>query len=67
MDAKGDWVNGQYFCRTLWLTQFHAVIFNLENRYGWVIEHSEFKDDHGFKSYRITNRYDYDSQPRELS
>lgn len=53
LNAKGEWVNGQYFCRGLWLTQFHAVIFVLENRYGWEIEHSAFTDDFGFKSYRI--------------
>lgn len=53
LKAEGDWVNGQYFCRTLWLTQFHAVIHNLENRYKWPIEHSTFTDDHGFKSYRL--------------
>lgn len=53
LGRKGAWVNGQHFCRALWLTQFHAVIFNLENRYGWPIEHSEFTDEHGFKSYRI--------------
>lgn len=53
LEARGDWVNGQYFCRTLWLTQFHSVIFTLENRYGWKIEHSDFTDEHGFKSYRI--------------
>jgi hypothetical protein len=53
LKSSGAWVNGQYFCRTLWLTQFHAVIFNLENRYGWPVEHSDFTDEHGFKSYRI--------------
>lgn len=53
LKAEGKWVNGQYFCRTLWFTQFHVVIFNLENRYGWPIEHSEDADEQGFKSYRI--------------
>lgn len=55
IDAKGDWVNGQYFCRSLWLTQFHAVIWTLENRYGWPIEHSADADEYGFKSYRIVD------------
>ena len=67
LGAKGGendgWINGQYFCRTFWLTQFHAVIFRLENEYGWAydqtrpekewIEHSEFTDEFGFRSYRI--------------
>lgn len=53
LDAQGDWVNGQYFCRTLWLTQYHAVIFKLENRFNWPIQHSEFTDEFGFVSYRI--------------
>lgn len=53
LDAKGEWTNGQHFCRGMWLTQFHAVIFNLENRYAWPIEHSTEKDEFGFKSYRL--------------
>lgn len=51
--ANGDWVNGQYFLRELYFSQYHAVIFNLERRYNWTIEHSDFKDEFGFKSYRI--------------
>ena len=53
LKANGEWTNGQYFCRTMWLTQFHAVIFNLENRYNWPIEHSSETDEFGFKSYRL--------------
>lgn len=51
--VKGEWVSGRYFIQTMMLSQFHAKIFELENRYGWTIEHSDFKDEHGFKSYRI--------------
>lgn len=50
--ADGDWVNGQYFLRTLLLSQFHARIKELEEE-GVEIEHSEFKDEFGFKSYRL--------------
>ena len=53
LDANGDWVNFQYFVRTLYLTQAHAVIWNLENRYHWKVQHSDFTDEYGFKSYRI--------------
>lgn len=51
--AKGGWVNKQVFIRDMYLTQAGMVIWNLENKFGWTIEHSEFKDDYGFKSYRI--------------
>lgn len=51
--ANGDWVNGQYFLRTLYLSQYHARIWDLEQRFGWKIEHSEDKDEFGFMSYRI--------------
>ena len=53
LNAKGDWINGQYFLRTLYFSQYHRIIFQLENDYGWKIEHSDFKDEWGFKSYRI--------------
>lgn len=50
-----DWVNKQYFVRTMFLTQAGRAIWNLENKFNWKIEHSDFKDDFGFKSYRIIN------------
>lgn len=53
LEAKGDWVNKQYFVRTLYLTQAGRAIWNLENKYYWKIEHSDFTDDFGFRSYRI--------------
>jgi hypothetical protein len=53
--AKGGWVSGQYFLREMMLSQYHRAIFNLEKRDGWEIEHSPFKDEFGFLSYRITN------------
>ena len=53
LNAQGDWINKQYFVRTMFLTQAGRAIWNLENKYHWKIEHSPFKDDFGFKSYRI--------------
>lgn len=52
LDAEGEWVSGRYFLRELYLSQYHARIFELQNK-GVEIEASDFKDDFGFKSYRI--------------
>lgn len=52
LDANGEWVNGQYFLRTMFLSQYHCRIFNLQKK-GHKIEPSDFRDEHGFKSYRI--------------
>lgn len=61
LDARGGWVNKQYFVRELYLTQAGRAIWNLENDGRWKqrlkelgvnIEHSTFTDEHGFKSYR---------------
>ncbi len=59
-EANGEWVNKQYFARTLFLTQAGRAIYNLENDPKWQreyegyrIEHSDFRDEFGFKSYRI--------------
>lgn len=59
-EAKGDWVNKQIFIRDLYLTQAGRAIYNLEhdprwqNEYlGYEIEHSDFTDEFGFKSYRL--------------
>lgn len=51
-DARGEWVSGTYFLRTLYLSQYHARIFELQER-GHKIEASDFTDEHGFKSYRL--------------
>lgn len=57
-DANGGWINGQYFLREMMLSQYHAVIFRLEEQ-GHQIEHSTFTDEHGFKSYRLGARVEY--------
>ena len=49
---RGEWVSGSYFLRNMYLSQFHARIFDLERK-GIKIEHSDFTDDWGFKSYRL--------------
>ena len=49
---RGEWVSGSYFLRTMYLSQFHARIWDLELK-GIKIEHSDFKDDFGFVSYRL--------------
>lgn len=46
------WVGGQYFLHTMLLSQYHARIKELEEK-GCVIEHSTFKDEFGYKSYRL--------------
>lgn len=53
INANGEWVNKQYFCRTLYLTQAGRAIWNLENRFFWPVEHSDTTDEFGFKSYRL--------------
>jgi len=55
LNAKGDWINKQFFVRNLYLTQAGRAIWNLENKYHWKIEHSDFTDDFKFRSYRIIN------------
>ena len=50
--ANGEWVNGRVFLHEMYLSQYHARIFELQKK-GHKIEASEFKDEHGFVSYRI--------------
>lgn len=51
-DAQGEWVSGQYFLHDLYLSQYHTRIHELEKE-GVKIEHSDFTDNFGFKSYRL--------------
>lgn len=53
LEANGEWLNGRYFLNVMKLSQYHARIWALENRYGWKIDHSEGRDEYGFKSFRI--------------
>lgn len=52
LDARGEWVSGKYFLHTMYLSQYHARIFEAQRK-GHRIEASDFTDEHGFKSYRI--------------
>lgn len=57
-EHPNEWINGQYFARTMYLTQYHRAIWNLQRRrdryhYEGVIEPSAFTDEFGFKSYRL--------------
>lgn len=54
-EANGAWVSGQYFLRTLYLSQYHARIFDLQRK-GHTIEASPFVDEHNFKSYRLSGQ-----------
>ena len=60
---EGTWLNKQYLIREMMLTQAGRAIHNLENdprwkaQYvGYFIEHSDFTDDYGFKSYKLTKK-----------
>ena len=50
--ANGDWVNGRFFLREMFLSQYHARIWGLQEK-GYNIEASFDKDSRGFKSYRL--------------
>lgn len=56
IEAGDDWTSGTVFLRSLYLSQFHARIWDLENKYHWNIEHSDFTDENGFLSYRLSNK-----------
>ncbi len=51
-EAEGGWINGRKFLHELYLSQYHARIFELQ-RDGYKIEASDFKDEWGFVSYRL--------------
>ena len=53
LQADGSWIRGGYFLHTMKLSQYHARIKDLEDRFHWTIEHSTFVDEFGFKAYRI--------------
>lgn len=50
--AKGEWVSGRHFLHNMYLSQYHARIFDLERK-GYKIQHSDFTDEYGFRSYRL--------------
>ena len=61
-DADGQWLPGTVFLRELYLSQYHARIFELQED-GWEIEASEFVDAYKFRSYRlIVNQKEHDER-----
>lgn len=58
---SGEWISGQYFLRNLYLSQYHARIFELQRK-GYKIEASDETDDYGFKSYRLLKE-----EPQQLN
>ncbi len=68
VQANGEWLHGdQVFLGEMRLRQYHRAIWNLEHNpkyqkmYSGKIEHSLFKDIHGFVSYRLI------TEPRQES
>jgi hypothetical protein len=61
-NAKGKWINGQYFLREMMISQYHRAIHNLQKKrecfnYTGEIEASPFTDEYGFKSYRLLDSF----------
>lgn len=49
---RGGWVSGDYFLRELYLSQYHARIFELQRK-GYNIISSQEVNERGFKSYKL--------------
>lgn len=50
--ASGRWVSSSEFIHQHYLSQFHARIKELEEK-GYTIQHSDFTDEHKYKSYKL--------------
>lgn len=48
----GKWVPGEYFLRNLYLSQYHARIWELQQK-GYNIVASDEVSEFGFKSYKL--------------
>jgi len=60
IESKGEWVEGNHFSRTMFLSQTHARIWELRNLrdkhiYHGEIETSDFRNKIGFVSYRLVD------------
>jgi hypothetical protein len=53
LEADGSWIGKDTLVRSYGFTQAGARLYELENTFGWPIEHSKETNSHGFKSYRI--------------
>lgn len=56
LDADGGWVSKRVFAYSMHLTQGGRAIWNLQNKFMWNVEASDFRCVHGFKSYRVLDR-----------
>ena len=74
-DAKGEYVNGRTFLRDLYISQYHARIYELQAK-GHQIEASKEKDSFGFCSYKLieqpeqmkmdTDTFDPENYPEKM-
>jgi hypothetical protein len=53
LQADGGWISKSYLVRTCGFIQAGARIHELENEHHWTVEHSNFTDEYGFRSFRI--------------
>jgi hypothetical protein len=51
-DNCGTWVSGQFFLREMYISQYHARIWDLQKE-GYWIEASKETDEFGFKAYKL--------------
>ena len=73
MSHQNEWINGQYFLRTMMISQYHFVIWKLQHErdryiYPGEIKASPFRDEYGFKSYMLcTVQYDVATAPQSVN
>jgi hypothetical protein len=51
--ANRRWISKSYLVRACGFAQAGARTFELENERHWKVEHSDFADEFGFRSFRI--------------
>ena len=54
-DERGEWINGRHFNDRMRISQYHARIHKLQSE-GYKIIASDFKDEFGFKSYKLESK-----------
>lgn len=52
LEKTNDWVSGRYFLHDMMLSQYHARIWDLQQK-GYNIVASQDVDNFGFKSYKL--------------
>ena len=53
LTAEGSYMYGEQFVQGVYLTQSHRAIRKLERRFGWTIERSPDRNEHGFMGHAI--------------